>query len=94
MARHSEDVARAPALVLESAVALGQGDKAVTDGAGDRDGNPEARFVRGFGDVDQDAVFDRVTATTVTPLAPILSRHCIIGRSTEAMKQGLDESRI
>ena len=62
MARHPEDVPEPAGLVLEAAVALGKGDEAAPDGARDRDGNLETRFARGFGDVDEDAVVDRLGA--------------------------------
>ena len=62
VARHPEDVPQAPALVLETAVALGKRDQAIPDGARDGDGNLETGFARGFGDVDEDAVLDRLGA--------------------------------
>ena len=34
----------------------------IPDGARDGDGNPETGFARGFGDVDEDAVLDRLGA--------------------------------
>ena len=60
--RHPEDVPEAPALVLEAAIPLGQGDEGVPHRARDRDGNLEARLAGGFGDVDEDAVLDRLGA--------------------------------
>ena len=62
VARHPEYVPQAPALVLETLVPLGQGDQAVPNGTRDRDGNLEARLAGGVGDVDEDAVLDRLGA--------------------------------
>ena len=71
MARHPEDVPEASTFVLETAVALRKGDQAVPDGARDRDGDVETGFARGVGDVDEDAVIDRLGAgvAITTPCA-------------------------
>ena len=60
--RHVQDVPQAAGFVLETAIALGEGDQAVPDGAGDCDGDGEAGFSGGCADVDENAVGDRLLA--------------------------------
>ena len=60
--RHPDDVPKAPALVLEALVPVGQGDQAFPHPARDCDGNLEPRLARGIGDIDEDAVLDRLGA--------------------------------